>query len=198
RSVIVRHTNETLQDLEGVMHIDRVKAAVQKAYQYSINYEAETRVLAPLRMSLGEFRDDGLSKLGPEVFARKLAEIEALRVPLQLLVFGFGAASLGHIFSVDELGQCTERDVEGVYAIGAGSWAALGSLYAKKGFIRGSVEEIIYDLCEAKFVAETSPLVGAATIVFLLYPDGRKMYMPIPKDDRLRSIWERRANRLPP
>jgi hypothetical protein len=176
--------------------LEAVKLSIESAYQTEMDWEIQQRVLGPITMTREQFKDAGLQKLGPEIFGKKVAELEAVKVPLQLLVFGFGAAKLSHIFSVNERGQCSERDVEGVFAIGSGAWAATGSLYPKSGFLHThSLEEVVYDLCEAAFVAQTSRFVGRNANIFILFEDGRKLHMSGPPVRKLHEMWERRAKR---
>jgi len=196
---VLRKTAEDLSAFEGDISVDLVKIAAERAFATQIEWEIVARILAPLGMSHEQFRDEGLQKLGPDIFARKLAEVEAVKLPLQLLVFGFGVANLSHIFSIDEHGQSHEHDVEGVFAIGSGAWAALGSLYPKSGFLlTHSLEEVVYDLCEAAFVAQTSRFVGRNANIFILFEDGRKLYMSGPPVRKLHEMWERRAKRQIP
>ncbi len=201
-SPIQRQAFMLLLDKEVPSLVD-VKSAVELAYQMEIGHNIERDVLGPLAMSRQQFKDDGLSQLGPDIFARKVIEVESVQLPLQLLVFGFhgGAGNaLAHIFSVNERGQCSERDMEGFFAIGTGSWAALGSLSAKPGFSYAkTVEEVIYDVCEAKFVSETSRYVGRDTFVFIAFEDGRECRFAGPQLERLRSVWKRNTKRsMPP
>jgi hypothetical protein len=182
--------------------IDDVKLAIELAYKTEIGYSIERDVLGPLVMSRDEFKNEGLSKLGADIFARKVVEIESIQLPLQLIVVGFADnydAKMAHVFSVNERGQCSERDMEGFCAIGSGSWAATGYLSAKSGFLHaGTIEEVIYYLCEAKFVSETSRYVGFETVVFVIYDDGRERILAGSDVDRLRAIWKRRARRMVP
>jgi hypothetical protein len=198
-SSLHRHTLERLIDLEGDLDIDTVKDAVRAAYEVELDRQIREVVLGPLAMTREQFRDDGLMKLGAEIFARKVKELEDVRVPVQLIVFGFGSAGLAHIFSVDDRGQCSERDVEGVHAIGSGSWAALGSLYPKRGFLFAkTLGEVVYHLCEAKFASETSRYVGEETNVFVLFQNGKRLFMGGEATADLRSLWEKRFLKRPP
>jgi hypothetical protein len=201
-SPVQRHAFILLSAVESP-DIDDVKLAVERAYQIEIERQIERDVLGPLAMSREEFKDEGLRKLGPEIFARKVVEIESVKLPLQLLVFGFdegtGDGKMSRLFSVNEQGRSSEHDVEGVFAIGTGSWAALGSIYAKPWFpYVDDVEEAIYDVCEAKFASETSRYVGQETVAFVVFPDGREMYLSIYEFDKLRVLWKRRTKRVVP
>ena len=141
------------------------------------------RILSTYGIDLATWTKTGLERFGPSEFARINSKVEAVRVGVQFLVYGFDEKSTGHLFQVveDDEGGAEVRslEVEGFGAIGSGFWIALASLLSRDRPTY-SKAEMIYRLLEAKFSAEGKAAgVGESTVVaFIDNPLGAEWARP--------------------
>jgi hypothetical protein len=143
-------------------------------------------------MSLADFISQGRASFGDASFEAIKYALEAIDIGVEFLVTGFEGRGNGSIFSIDD--RCIPKFHQklGFYAIGSGNIGAMGSLYNSMPRLC-SIEETIYRLCEAKFIAESAPGVGKTTIAQILYSDGigplfiEEQLLPI------RKVWERKG-----
>jgi hypothetical protein len=177
-------------------------SATEKAYEAVQTHLIERDVLSQYGMTLREFKDDGLNKMGLAVHHEIVNEIRQLtnrmryEQPTNLLVCGFDGG-LPEMFSSDGAGSCTRQGYS-FHAIGAGSNAAIGWLMAHDDFrLSGDVAEIAYRLCEAKFASEHAPGVGdEVTLLTTLYMDGTSDMMVIEMPSRSVNPTFERADKL--
>jgi hypothetical protein len=123
----------------------------------------------------------------------------------ELLVCGFDEELGSQIFASDGIGHCTPYNGFGFHAIGAGGRAAEAWLLANPDFLGSErISEIIYRLCEAKFMAENSPFVGKTVWIRVWFENGviLPIMIPAPPDDTplqvLRRSWKSRVSQQPP
>ena len=116
---------ETLEDIVGAFRSAIRKENVTKS---------EANVLSRFDMNMAEFRREGLSSLGPELFTRLAYEIEQVSLDLTFLVFGFEGTDTRkpHIFTIDGRGEVSYHDIVGFWAIGSGQTSALGALFGTR------------------------------------------------------------------
>jgi hypothetical protein len=134
--------------------------------------KSEANVLSRFDMNMAEFRREGLSSLGPELFTRLAYEIEQVSLDLTFLVFGFEGTGerTPHIFTIDGRGEVSYHDIVGFWAIGSGQTSALGTLFGLRGpLVYKSIADILYLLTKAKFSAESALGVGKDTNALVLY-----------------------------
>jgi len=152
--------------------VANVEEAVEKAYRDERRHMAEVTVLGHWTMDLPTFESDGRAKFGDDLFTKMHAEISALKIDVELLLFGFNFG-LPHIMQVGSEGVIEKNRPAGPQfgAIGSGKYIALDSLYSHADLQRSDDSGyIIYRLCEAKFAAETTPGVGPDTTVAVFAP----------------------------
>jgi hypothetical protein len=125
-------------------------------------------ILSKLKLDLETYQQQGYERLGPEIHQDIYRKIQELEVSATFLVYGFDADGGARIFRVDDPGYAQSLDVEGFGVIGSGWPLAQASLLSRPLPIR-SAAELVYRLCEAKFVAEHAPGVGRDTVVAQLH-----------------------------
>lgn len=114
-----------------------------------------------------------------DLYAAITKEIESLEENWHLLFFGFDKDNEPHIFVITEYGKIQFCDIEGFAAIGSGAWAAYTTLTSLRYMTGAPVEECVYKMLAAKFVAEESA-------------DGvgeESMFAVVDNHHRLNNLW---------
>jgi hypothetical protein len=97
------------------------------------------------------------------------------------------------VFGVTARGAIQEHEI-GFHAIGAGGALALAALYPTPLFrFQPSVPRIVYNLCAAKFAAESASGVGRTTTVLVIPRDDRGSVLFSDDVDQIRRIWTKRG-----
>ncbi len=163
--------------------LDVIVAAMETAYRDELKRKQEGEVLSQIGLDRERFlRSRG--KLGQDEFSRLLNRIEAVNLDTDFLVAGWEADGVPRIFSVHHPGIATQHDSLGFYAIGSGWLPAMGSLYRTYDRYL-SPADLVFRVCEAKFLGETAPGVGKFTVVYTIRNGGtHKIYSP----DHVRQI----------
>jgi hypothetical protein len=175
--------------------LEGVTEAVEHAYDELTKHLIERRILAPLGLTRDVFMTEGLEMFGDTYFRELLEQCRAVKPETDLLVMGFDEKSVPHLFQAYRDGTCTNYDQLGFYAIGAGAWAALGSLYASDVRSARSTNRVVYRLCEAKFLSEIARSVGGLmTVVNVFYADGSDYSLFINDEDPIRIAWKKQRS----
>jgi hypothetical protein len=176
-------------------------AAVEVAYDDLTKHYVERYILAPFGLTQDEFVRDGSAIFGDAYF-RELAERCAILKPAtetSLLVFGFDAKGIPHLFEAQRTVKSEVYDTLGFHAIGTGAWSAQGSLFAGGLSTAVTENEAIYRVCEAKFVSEVARSVGTKTTVLHRYcSDGSELVLYIDDRSSVKAAWKRRLTQKPP
>jgi hypothetical protein len=175
---------ETLEDIVGAFRSAIRKENVTKS---------EANVLSRFDMNMAEFRREGLSSLGPELFTRLAYEIEQVSLDLTFLVFGFEGTDTRkpHIFTIDGRGEVSYHDIVGFWAIGSGQTSALGALFGTRSpIVYKSLPHTLYLLTKANFSAESALGVGEDTNVLVLHANRERYLIPASNVSELKKVWE--------
>ena len=146
-------------------------------------------------------------KFPEEVVTKRLEEVAKIRLQAALIVAGFistqQADSLEretnpYLFVVDDQSdhENVVRVEENFAAIGTGSYVAIPSLHQRQHDEEKSLMETIYNLYEAKRLAEVVPGVGDATSVQVMYPDGTIMTWSTTLFERCKWLFDRIGPKL--
>ena len=113
---------------------------------------------------------------------------------LQFLVGGFDPNGSPRLFTISPspsgVGGLEGRyDFPGFYAIGIGADKAIDHLMLRDYKTHQQLEDSIYQIAEAKFVAESLISVGAKTSMAILFEDSRIGLMTAKNSDALKQIW---------
>lgn len=150
----------------------------------------EERVLAPYDMRVRDFQDHGFKTLGPRAFDELRHAVEATKVDCEFLVCGFSEEQ-PQIFVVGDTGL-SYYDKIGYWCIGSGSWSALSSLAFRQFHVDLPYEEALYQILEAKFMADTAvPTVGRDTYALVLTKHDTLGIIDQRGVDVVRGIWEK-------
>ena len=176
--------------------------ALECAYSTVIAHRIQAEVLAPFGISRDEFFATGLERFGERYFRELSEECRKIRLDVDLIVAGFinGKARVPLMFAAQkETSTCINLNTMNFHAIGAGAWAAFASLYTHKYWATASVSQIVYRLCEAKFLSEMARSVGSVTMVRVLFDDDSKSTFTVTNDnDVIRQEWLRYRGRALP
>jgi hypothetical protein len=166
-------TAVTMKLPDGVLSVEQVTAAFTSEYQKYLSRLAADRVLGRWNMSMEEFKATGRKNFGPDNFELLFHEIKEVRLSCQFLVCGFDAVGASHIVTVRNPGIAENQDTPGYYAIGDGAPAAMSILGFFRQNVVASVPTTYYNVCAAKYMAESSPsTVGRTTFIWELGPNG--------------------------
>ena len=141
-----------------------------KAYAEAFAEEFASRHLIQLGYgSVAEFRREGASELGSELYQEYIEKLAKFDLGVELAVSGYDAR-VPWIFDVVNPGRTLDAGILGYTVVGSGYHMAMGSL-RNRPLDRG-LEDLIYRLLEAKFSAETATGVGKTTTLIAVNPDG--------------------------
>jgi hypothetical protein len=167
----------------------QISEAVAKGYQDLFAKEFATRYLTKWGFnSVEEFRKDGFSQLGKDVFGDLSIELSRFDLGLQLICHGHDTKGNPRIFEVENPGRIHDCDLFGYAVIGSGYWMASASLRRKP--LERSMDSLTYRLLDAKFSAETASGVGRTTSVLAFNSKNEFSAMPRSEIESLRKIWE--------
>jgi hypothetical protein len=181
--------------------IETVRDAYRAVFHGLIRQKIDEELLAPLGWDLPYFLNNGLAKLGAELFAQYVSAVDAMNLDTWALVGGHDPLGKAHLFSVSPKGEISDHSALGFHAIGDTAWAALGLLYSRPGFMWSrELDAIAYTLCEAKFAADmASPsTVGKKTLIYARDSAGKHCLI---RDDQLfgvRRAWDAAKKRPAP
>jgi hypothetical protein len=137
-----------------------VERAVVSAYQGVYRQVAEDVVLTPLGFDW-EYLQRGESS----IVGKLMEKLEQVNLGCEFLVAGFDWNGDGYIFSVMHPGTAKNRNVCGYEAIGTGAYNALAILMHHSVNQEMKLAQVLYHVCEAKFMAESADGVGRHTHV---------------------------------
>jgi 20S proteasome alpha/beta subunit len=170
--------------------VDEASSCCVAGFGAQLRETAERTILTRYNLTIDQFVRQGLQYFGPAMFTDLKEQIEQITLGIELLVFGFDKNGNSHIFTVADPGECYYRDVTCKWAIGSGAWTAIGVLMRDPLLIHHEREEIIYSICEAKFLAETALGVGKETQLFVLEKSGKFRLYFSHELRGVRSVWQ--------
>jgi hypothetical protein len=188
------------EELGGLV-LDRknVQQIVNDAYQRRRAKMSSEPILGPLRMTLEEFKANGLAIFGEAEFGRIVRDIQdkASLFAEELLVVGWGHAECAcMIYTIGPWGDC-DHALDGISAIGSGAEIALSSLLLLGHSRDSALPETLYAVAAAKFSAETSKeqTVGTATQMYVCEKStsprtSAGKFVQQAEIQRLRKLWE--------
>jgi hypothetical protein len=158
---------------------------------------AEEGILSAFGMSMSDFVKSR-ETIGDSLFERTWVEISKIQIGCDLLIFGFSNTRRGrfpHIFSVsnpttDRPTFITNHDSPSFAAIGSGLYAAESILYAFRHTVINTLYETIYQVCTAKYFAESASDVGELTMLNIIKGDGSWMEIDVGLANDLRERWK--------
>lgn len=168
---------------------EQMIAAFERAFREQLKRKIEGELLSPYGIDRETFLREGKAYFGDEEFARLLYQINTMTLSTSFLVAGFDPQGTPRIFTISDPGVFEYHDRLGFHAIGSGYVRALGALYSTYDADL-STPDLIYRVCEAKFVAESAPGVGKKTFVVVVKPDGKHEAIFPEGVEEIRRVYE--------
>jgi hypothetical protein len=199
--------------LENMRQIARVKkeafsrpdiqSVIKKAFRKFVSDWTADYVLSAYDMDMSEFKKEGRTIFGDEVvkdITKRMDEAVSNYLTDELLVLGWGKSRFSAMLYQRSASLGASHALTGSAAIGSGSQAALSTLILLGQSRYTSLEETIYNIASAKFMAEKSERdgVGKTTGMFITHkrtskdPPDQPVGHWIETSDikRLRALWE--------
>lgn len=187
---LMNRIREVLGDVKGKrLALSTVTNAIEIAYTSELRRLIEGEVLSPFGLTRDQFVQKGKKYLGEGRFQEVFDRIDRMDLGVELLVAGLDGYAQTQLFSVSVRGVISPAPVP-YHAIGAGAFAALGTLYPLAHFpMAPMIGEAVYRACAAKFAAENVPSVGSETHAMIVSPISHTWTL-VTEVERLREVWK--------
>ena len=169
---------------------------VSKAFEDSFREFRRAQIiglyLEDYKLTPESFLERGKKLLGLSLFTETWNKINQFTVKCGFLVAGFDRDGEPHIFGIEDPGICTSYDSLGFWATGTGQPQALSSIFFAFKYIdpSPSFEGLMYDLCAAKFMAESAEGVGEATNVLVMEFQKEPSFYSDESIQNVRAMWD--------
>lgn len=177
---------------DGPESITNVLVAFEKSFQDELRMKIEGELLSPYGLTRQMFFERGREYFGDEEFIRIVDRINTTKLETDFIVAGFDPEGSPQLFSLTDPGISEDRLGLGFHAIGTGWMRALGSLYGTYSTDLSTID-LIYRVCEAKFLGEIALGVGKRTFVDVIAPDGTHRGLNPDRVEFIRRIWQKRG-----
>jgi len=155
---------QTSDSIESVVEI------VTTSYREEWRTHAEVEWLLPHGFDWQTFLAYGKIWL-PEYTFRQIDDgLSKYNLGVTLMVCGFDKAEKGHIFTVENPGVASRKDIPGFHAIGSGFYGAEYMMYYRELGYSFPVAEWLYYIYEAKAFGEMAGAVGWETELLVARP----------------------------
>lgn len=171
--------------------LEQVVRAFVTAFQEHRKQEIEDRFLTQHNLTVERFINEGKKLLGASLFTHVWNQIASFEVKCGFLVTGFDKEKGAHLFTIDDPGIYANYDSPGFWAIGSGQQQALASIFAAEVTSNPTFESLLYDLCAAKFMAESADGVGKSTTVRVHEFGKSPSFFDDVAIGKIREIWEK-------
>jgi hypothetical protein len=192
---ILDRTRELL-DRHSIHPTEEIVDALDTAFGESISKQIENKVLRKRGFTTKTFTETGRQKCTPSVYFSLCERIDQVKIRLKFLLCGFDETKKPHMFEIDGENQPKCYDSIGMWAIGSGAYSAMScmSYYVDQDdmFALLDPEEALFLALGAKFMAESSGLVGKQTLAEIITFDDFKI-VPDQTIDSIRKIWKAEA-----
>ena len=138
----------------------------------------------------------GSKKCTATVYNNLCAKIDKVEISLKFLLYGFSEDGKAHLYEVDGSERPKCYDAIGFWAIGSGAHAALSSLafhVDRKELSKfwSTLEEAVYFASEAKFMAESSGLVGREMAILAIHKSTERNAVLLLEEEiaEVKRIW---------
>jgi len=138
------------------------------------------------------FIETGRKRFGSIIFEDVCEKIFQVKLGFSFLVCGFSEDGEPHIFSVADTGEIAVHDALGFWCIGTGRSPALTSLLLSGYKQYNECERVIYNVLEAKFVADcVTNTVGKSTFLHVTSFTKWRINKDLRLVSRVRKAWEK-------
>jgi len=188
---VVSKTRETLSKHKKSPSIAQTRMALRRAWRDVQNEIGAAAVLNPFALDVPAFVKEGKKKFGEAKFFDLASQLtQASRVECVLLVCGFDDTNRPALLVCNDEWGCRDYSRGNYIAIGSGQSQALASLAFHDYDSLCSLDQAIYHVCVAKFMAEKSLGSGKETMVLCLHEDGKTKWLFKRAIEPIRKLWE--------
>ena len=167
-----------------------VRTIFKRAFQHHLVEMKTDQVLSGYGLDMDTFKKSGRKMFTAATFDSLCYKIEQVKTDCEFLVYGFDAAGRAHLFTVSDPGTDSVCDKPGFACIGCGKYAADTMLHYFGQSVNISLDQTVFNLCAAKFMAEHSPGVGKDTFLYFKRPGSVASRWVAGLLENLREIWE--------
>jgi hypothetical protein len=182
----------------GTPRADEVQGAFATAYASRLKTFVETHFLSRFGLDREEFVRKGRTMLGAAIFADLAMAVSQADLGCSFIVFGHDADGIAQLFEVHNPGEIEDKSTPGFAVIGTGCHMAQSILYFHGMNTLIPIWRTVYQVAEAKFMAERDKSVGAHTFLFI--KTAAVQWRLVRPEDvaAIRAVWlERGAPRIP-
>ena len=194
RANVVQYLRDNLDREVGYTAEDVAQVCTKGYVRYQRQISTE-KVLSAYNLDIDSLMDSR-ERLGDALFERLVGDISRVQVGFEMLVLGFDPAwgYQPRLFVVsnpneDHPSFVAHYDDTCFAAIGAGAYMADSYLYSLSQFMGCSLPETIYNVCCAKFAAESASDVGEMSYVRVIQRDKTIRLDTAFVDRDLRAEW---------
>jgi hypothetical protein len=168
--------------------VGEVAEAFSRAYHEERMRLAEQRILSPYGLDMQSFMKL-LAESDSDDLKLLMRRIQAAELGCTFLVCGF-QGNVPRIFTVTEPGVDEDYGPVGFWSIGSGAEVAISSLQFRRFNRNMSLSLAMYLVAEAKFMSEAAMGVGRSTLISILKPGHRPLFLEDDEVNELRAMWE--------
>ena len=150
--------------------LKNARTVFKRAFQQHLIEMKTDAILSHYDLTMDTFKKTGRKMLGASVFDALCTKLEQVTTNCEFLVYGHDEVGHAHIFTVSDPGSDSVCDKPGFACIGSGKYAADVMLQYFGQSVYKGVEETVFNLCAAKFMAERSNGVGEQTFLYCRRP----------------------------
>jgi hypothetical protein len=194
---VVREAQKKLDQPGKIYDLAQVQLAVSEVYGTLFDSTFTASYLSRYGINtISEFRASGRAQFGKGRFLEICEEIDKHELGIDLLVYGFDASKMPHIFQVSNPGIVTDHDILGYGVIGSGFYMAAASLRRKR--LPTQLHPTVYRLLEAKFSSESASGVGSTTTLFTMNSEGEDKSIGRGSVEQIKQIWQKQLEQPEP
>jgi hypothetical protein len=177
---VIRDVRLTLKEQGDLHSAEQLRSAVIGAWRDNQNVRGAAVVLNAFRMTVADFMERGRDKFPPDMYAELLTRLQTeSRLESRLLICGFNDHKVPWLFACDDDSPWHDFTRGGYVAVGSGASLTLTALTVQRYKRENNLYAAIYQLCAAKFAAESDPYVGRDTIVLCFRDDGKFCWITV-------------------
>jgi len=173
--------------------VEAVQTAFAEAYAQRLKTFVETHFLSRLGLDRDEFVRKGRTMLGAAFFSDLAVAVSQADLGCSFVVCGHDGLGAAHLFEVHNPGEVEDKSTPGFAVIGTGCHMAQSILYFHGINTLVPMWRTIYQVAEAKFMAERDKSVGEHTFLFIKTPAVQWRFIPPDDVTVLRTIWQERG-----
>jgi hypothetical protein len=175
--------------------LSAVRSSFKKVCHRRLAEIAGDRILSPFGLDMSQFVDSGKDIFPEPTFAALSDDIRRMTLGCEFIVYGFDAKKRARIFKVVEEPGTGPEDIDcsrpGFATVGVGRLPAEMILYYLFQNPDIPLEDTIYNVCAAKFMAEKVSGVGKGTFLYVKKAGSGSFSSAFSLEQDLREAWKK-------